>query len=204
MTSLRTDGLLTVISKSLDTFLGSLSANWWPTASVVPFPSVDSTEATTSQHYVSARISDISRCQGRVHRKKTLRLPGTPKYVRSTTSVIFESQPADAHSVISFCGRRPDIVCYYGEGRGGSAITIVGDVKGCGRRNKDFSEEEVGHILGIGTDLLKKPQFTRTVLYRFLTDGFRFQYFRCNRNPHSNDISYEQSSVYGGESGWQV
>jgi len=79
---------------------------------------------------------------------------------------------------------------------------MLGDVKGCGpRNNKDFPEAEVGHILDMGTDLMTKEQFTRTTLYCFLTDGFKFQFFRCSRNQQGHDISYEQSAVYGGEAG---
>jgi hypothetical protein len=99
----------------------------------------------------------------------------------------------------------PDIVCYNGVQRGGCSITILGDVKGCAPRNKGFPEAEVGHILDMATDLMTKQQFTRAFLYCFLTDGYRFQHFRCSRIQQQGDrVRYEQSAVYGGEHGWQV
>mmetsp|Transcript_15453 Transcript_15453/g.22689 ORF Transcript_15453/g.22689 Transcript_15453/m.22689 type:complete len:540 (+) Transcript_15453:114-1733(+) len=202
--SLRTSGKLTMNSNSFHSFLEVSAVNWWPTTTVASFPPVGSAESAICQPYVSARIDEILSCGGQVHQKKTIRMPGTTNYRQTTTSVVFESHPFDGHAVVSFSNRRPDIVCYYDERRGGSAITAIGDVKGCGPRNKDFPEEEVGHILDMGTDLMKKEQFSRTLLYCFLTDGYRFQFFRCSRNQHGEEFSFEQSSVYGGEHGWQI
>jgi hypothetical protein len=88
--------------------------------------------------------------------------------------------------------------------RGGCAITALGDVKGCGARDRDFPEDQVGHILDMGVDLMKKEQFTRTCLYCFLTDGYKFQFFKCSRSQQGGEITYEQSAVYGGVYGWQV
>ena len=83
-----------------------------------------------------------------------------------------------SHKVVSFSGRKPDIPCFNGMLRGGGcSITLLGDVKDCGPRNNDFSDVEVGHILDLRTDLLTKEQFTRTFLFCFLTDGYRFQFF---------------------------
>ena len=45
---------------------------------------------------------------------------------------------------------------------------------------------------------MTKEQFTtsRTILYCFLTDGYRFQFFRCSRSQQrGEEISYEQSTV---------
>jgi trehalose-6-phosphate synthase len=81
---------------------------------------------------------------------------------------------------------------------------VLGDVKGCGPRHKDFPEEEIGEILDMGKGILNKEQFTRTTLICFLTDGYRFQFFRCTRSERGSNISFEQSAVYGGESGWKV
>eukprot|EP00597_Dinobryon_sp_UTEXLB2267_P004319 CAMPEP_0170072714 /NCGR_PEP_ID=MMETSP0019_2-20121128/10299_1 /TAXON_ID=98059 /ORGANISM="Dinobryon sp., Strain UTEXLB2267" /LENGTH=488 /DNA_ID=CAMNT_0010281855 /DNA_START=287 /DNA_END=1753 /DNA_ORIENTATION=- len=202
--SLRTSGKLTMNSNSFHSFLEVSAVNWWPTTTVASFPPVGSAESAICQPYVSARIDEILSCGGQVHQKKTIRMPGTTNYRQTTTSVVFESHPFDGHAVVSFSNRRPDIVCYYDERRGGSAITAIGDVKGCGPRNKDFLEDEVGHVLDMGTELMMKEQFSRTLLYCFLTDGYRFQYFKCSRNQHGEDISYEQSHVYNGEKAWQI
>ena len=179
--------------------------NWWPTSKVVSFPKVGSMESAICQPFVSSRLADLLRSEGQVYYKWNLRIPGISSYRRRATSrVEFKSRPHDGHAVVSFCNRRPDIVCYHGERRGGSCITMIGDVKGCGLRNKDFPEDDVGHILDMAVDLVRKEQFSRTVLYCFLTDGSRFQYFRCSRNHQGEEIRFEQSPVYGGEYGWQV
>jgi hypothetical protein len=202
--SLRTGGLLRVNSNSLNSFLEQRVVDWWPTPDVYSFPPVYSMETATCQPYVTSRIEEILKCDGQVHQKKKLRFPGTSNYLQSTKRVLFQSQPYDGHAVVSFSTRKPDIVCYCGERRGGSAITVIGDVKGCGPRSKDFPEDQVGQILDMGTDLMNKQQFSRTILYCFLTDGYRFQFFKCIRNQHGENISFEQSHVYGGETGWQV
>ena len=200
--SLRQNGLLHAKTSSLSSFLEMRAVNWWPTPTVPPFPTVDSMETATCQPFVSSIIANILDSEGQVYEKDKRRKVST--YCKTTTRVVFNSQPCDGHAVASFSNRKPDIVCYHGERRGGRNITAIGDVKGCRAQNKDFPEEEVGHILDMGVDLMKKEQFSRTVLYCFLTDGYRFQYFRCSRNKPSGDFSFEQSPVYGGERGWQV
>jgi hypothetical protein len=204
VTSLRAEGSLAVGSLSLDTFLEEHAVSWWPTADVTAFPPVGAMETASCQPYVTARINEIANCGDQVHRKKQIRIPGTSAYVKDSVRVDFRSIPVDGHAVVSYSGRSPDIPCYNGVRRGGCSITMLGDVKGCGPRNKDFPEAEVGHILDMGTDLMTKEQFTRTTLYCFLTDGFRFQFFRCSRSQQGDGIRYEQSAVYGGEHGWQV
>eukprot|EP01035_Chromulina_nebulosa_P027675 gene27675-36429_t len=180
VTSLRAEGSLAVNSVGLNTFLEGLAVTSWPTAGVAAFPPDDATETATCLPFVTARINE------------------------ATKRVDFRSVPVNGHDVISFSGRSPDIPCYNGERRGGCSITLLGDVKGCGSRTNDFPEAEVGHILDMGTDLMNKEQFTRKFLFCFLTDGYRFQFFRCVRSQHGDVFSYEQSAVYGGEHGWQI
>ena len=206
VTSLRAEGSLAANSVSLDTFLEECAVNWWPTAGVAAFPPIGAMETATCQPFVTARSHEIANCDGQVHRKKHFRVPGTYTYLRQATKYVnFHSGPVDGHAVVSYSGRSPDIPCYYnGVRRGGCSITILGDVKGCGSRNKDFPEAEIGHILDMGTDLMTKEQFTRAVLFCFLTDGYRFQFFKCSRSQQGDGIRYEQSAVYSGEHGWQV
>ena len=122
-------------------------------------------ETATSHPYVAARINEIANCGGQVHRKKHIRIPGTSACVKNSFHVDFRSIPVDGHAVVSYSGRSPDIPCYNGVRRGGCSIAMLGDVKGCGPRNKDFLEAEVGHVLDMGIDLMTKEQFTRTTLY---------------------------------------
>lgn len=200
--SLRTEGSLTINSFNLDTFLQRCAVNWWPTANVEDFPPVGAMESTTCQPFVTARINEIASCDGQVYVRNSI---DSKSYsVQLNEYVEFRSVPVDGHSVVTFSDRQPDIPCYNGMQRGGCSITLLGDVKGCGPRNQDFSEVEVGHILDMGTDLMTKEQFTRMFLFCFLTDGYRFQFFRCSRSQQGGGIMYEQSAVYGGEHGWQV
>lgn len=201
--SLRDAGTLTRQAVNLDAFLRDQAVKWWPTANVAAFPSAGAMESATCQPYVSARINDIVSCRGRVHKRRSLL--GLSRYLtHATEEVRFRSIPVDGHSIVSFSGRSPDVPCYNGDLRGACSITLLGDVKGCGPRNKDFPDAEVGHILDMATDLLTKEQFTRTLLYCFLTDGYRFQFFCCRRIQRRETFTYEQSPVYGGEVAWQV
>ena len=203
MNSLRTEGSLEIGSFSLDTFLQSCVVDWWPTADNVNFPPVGAMETTTCQPFVTARISEIASCGGQVYRRNFI--DSYSSSAQTIKRVEFRSIPVDGHNVVSFSGRKPDIPCFNGMLRGGCSITLLGDVKDCGPRNNDFPDVEVGHIFDMGTDLLTKEQFTRTFLFCFLTDGYRFQFFRCFRSQQGGGITYEQSAaVYGGEYGWQV
>ena len=202
VTSLRAEGSLAANSSNLDNFLLGYAVNWWPTAGVIDFPPVGAMETAICQPFVTAKINEIASSNGQVYRKM---LGDTNAYyARANERVEFRSIPVDGHAVVSYSDRKPDIPCYNGVRRGGCSITLLGDVKGCGPRNKDFAESEVGHILDMGTDLMTKEQFTRTFLICFLTDGYRFQFFRCSRSQRGDGIRYEQSAVYGGEHGWQV
>lgn len=192
-------------SANLDSFLKAHAVTWWPTPVVAPFPRYGDTETAVCQPYVTARISEIMNCGGRVHRKKIARVPFTSAYVRTAQPEVvnFVSQPVDAHGQISFSTRRPDVACYYLGKRAPSAITILGNVRGWSPPEKDFPDVAIGHIIDMGQDLMTKQQFTRDFLYCFLTDGNKFQFFRCVRQ-RMGDIWYEQSAVYVGEKGWQV
>lgn len=206
VSSLRSEGVLSSRCQTLQLFLESRAVTWWIAARVAPFPSEGSTESLTCQPFVTAMIAAIMECDGRVYRKKRLRFPVIAAYEKDSKKgvVEFHSQATDGHTVVSFSGRKPDIPCYHGEKRGGCSITLLGDVKGCGSRSKDFPETEIGHILDMGNDLMTKEQFARETLYCFLTDGYRFQFFRCNRSQRGEEVKFEQSAVYGGERGWQV
>lgn len=202
--SLKEAGSLFAASQSFESFLIGGAVTWWPTPNVQPFPEVGSSETTTCQPFVTQRLKEVVSCEGNVHRKKVVRNLWCSPYVQETHRVIFESIPVDGHSTISFATRRPDIVLYHGERRVGCAITAIGDVRGCGSRNRDFPAEEIGHVLDMSKDLMTKEQFTRAYVYCFLTDGYRFQFFKCTRVQRGENFMYEQSPVYGGERGWQV
>jgi len=77
---------------------------------------------------------------------------------------------------------------------------IIGDNK---RRNQgNFADEEIGHILDMTQHLLSHFQKKRQFMYSFLTDGYRFQFFKALR--FDDKFKYEYSNVYLGFSGWQA
>ena len=176
--------------------------NWWPTEESPSFPAVGSSETGTCQPFVNTMIENIMTCS-KAYIKSNDRTRSGKATARSV-SIQLQSQPVDGHANVSYATRKPDLPCYYGDRRGGCAVTMVGDVKACGARDSDFPEGEVGHILDMAYDLMTKEQFTRTSLLCFLTDGSKFQFFRCTRRHLDDELSYEQSPVYVEEKGWQV
>jgi len=189
-------------SIDLNVFLEERSVSWWPTAKVACFPALGTSESHICQPFVSARIDDLLNNGYTICEKNTFRL--TSAYTKTDKKFVLCSEPVDSHAGVSFHNRKPDIPCYKVDSRGGCSITILGDVKGFSSKNKDFSNSEVGHILDMGKDLLTHEQFVRTLLYCFLTDGYRFQFFKCFRSHLGEDLNYEKSAVYCGERGWKV
>jgi hypothetical protein len=187
----------------LNAFLLDHSVNWWiEGAEVTPgtFPAPDATEVTTTQPFVSEMISKILNCKGFVHQAYKQK---PSKFLTTKIKVKFVSIPCDGHANVSFFTRKPDVPCYENPGSGSCSITIVGDVKGGAALNKDFSDDSIGQILDMGRDLLKEVQFLRSFVYCFLTDGSRFQFFKCTRKS-DGEFDFKQSSIYSRLQGWQV
>lgn len=191
--------------KAFDNFLVSLKVKWWPNAGspASSLPNLNATEKQTCQPFVTRIIGYLQSCQGNVHFPQYFNVINNVFQV-TTEHLEFMSEIIDAHSQESFSGRLPDIVIYERDKRGPCSIISIGDVKGCNSRSREFSSSEIGHILDMATDLLNDHQFKRTVLYCFLTDGYRFQFFKCIRQESTKEIRYEKSSVYCELIGWQV
>jgi hypothetical protein len=193
---------------SLQQFLEHRAVDWWYDAVIPNFPTERATESAECQGFVGRvieRINDIQSTSAFTFRKKKFQVIGTSAYTKTNSRMVLNSIPVDGHAYVSYASRKPDIPCYVNNGqRGACSITMIGDVKGCGPRKVDFSNAEIGHILDMAKDLMTKEQFTRAKLYCFLTDGYRFQFYRCNRVQRGDEINFEQSPVYGGVRGWQV
>jgi len=206
--SLLQSGSLVKRSPSLQQFLEHRAVDWWYDPDVPDFPSERATEAAECQGFVGsviARINDLQSSSAFTFRKKKVQMFGTSAYTKTNSRMVLNSVPVDGHACVSFASRKPDIPCYVNnDQRGACSITMIGDVKGGGSRYVDFSKANVGHILDMAKDLMTKEQFTRAQLYCFLTDGYRFQFFRCSRVQRSEEINFEQTHVYGGVRGWQV
>lgn len=200
--SLRENGAYTS-PPSLEAFLEQYKVSWWLKATVDAFPAVGSMESTICQPFITDRINEILNCKGKVHPKSNKQGAPSTSFVKTTVNVTFRSVPVDGHGHVSYSGRRPDIVCYHGNKRGACAITLLGDVKGCQNVDRYFPDDEIGHILDMATDLMEKEQFTRAFLYCFLTDGRKFQFFKCIR-AGNHDYTFEQSPIYHGVDGWQA
>jgi hypothetical protein len=107
-----------------------------------------------------------------------------------------------SHTKPSFGTRKPDNVFRSRpDASGAHTIVVLGDNKR--RANGKFTEEEIGHVLDIARQLLMEYQKRRTLMYCFLSDGYRFQFFEVTR-ADQHIFSIQESIVYEGFTGWQV
>jgi hypothetical protein len=179
--------------------------DWWPVDHPIDFPVLGTPETT--------RDKTIPSCQGFV--TEMIEALGENKRYRNRSQYdeIDQNLPqhqerqtpntiVDAHKAPSFSRRKPDIVVYKETQRGTCAITMLGEVKGYSIEN-EFNAEEVGQIYDMTTTLLNHHQFFRNAIIYFLTDGNRFQYFRCSKQTDKS-FSVEYSNVFLKETGWQV
>ena len=120
------------------------------------------------------------------------------------TTLQFSCYPdIGAHERPSFGTRKPDNVHRCGQNETGAhSIVMLGDNKR--RADGSFTDEEVGHVLDLGSQLLWDHQKRRRKLYCYLTDGYRFQFFQISRNTSSLVMEMMESNVYTGVLGWQV
>jgi hypothetical protein len=211
--TLRTSGQLTNSTRAFEEFLESARVDAWinhGATNMDMFPEVGTAENDKSkegiithgtQHFVTALLENIksssrlysARDGTENHFNKNKPCPFSPIY--------FVDSHAYEHA--SFGSRKPDIVCYTGKNIGGSQdIVLLGDVKG--RGNGDFSEAEIGHVLHFGIKLMTEHQAHRHLLYVFLTDGYRFQFFEIRLLDSCDRWSISQSSVFTDLRGWQV
>lgn len=161
------------------------------------YPAVGSGEEAVCQPFVTDCISAIQN-------GKVKYLPNsTGVWKKSKDQILYTTELVDAHSNASFGTRKPDIAGYAGRSRGPLAITMIGDVKGCGATTTvNFPDAQIGHILDMGRVLLAKHQLWRSFIYVFLTDGVRFVFFKIVREM--SDFRYDMSVVYCAADGWQV
>lgn len=107
----------------------------------------------------------------------------------------------NAHAVPTFGTRKPD-AAFHLNGRCDSlALVLIGEHKGRSS-DGDFSNDEVGHILDMSRDLLENHQVRRHLLYSYLSDGYRFQFFRTDRTE--NGFVFRKSSLFVGQAGVTV
>ena len=97
----------------------------------------------------------------------------------------------NAHNTASFGRRKPDLVNAAIGMTGELAITSFGECQKPGPN--DFTDEQVGHILGMAQVYLTKHAFHRHFLIVYLTDGRRWQFFRVQRN--GSDLQYQKAPV---------
>jgi hypothetical protein len=187
--------------QTFDNTLILLRQSWWP-RSPRSFPLLHDPENDVCQPFFDQMFEDL-RCH-KMHRR--LAAGGYSKNPAPKNQ-----QPKFLNEFIcspnspTFSLRKPDIVLYQPERRGPCSITAIGDVKG---RTSDgaFPNSEIGHVLDMATVLLREHQFLRVFIYCFLSDGYRFQFFKCQRQSGSvsEPFKYVQSAIYIGEAGWQV
>ena len=207
-TSLEDQSKIMHNSPSLAIFLEGSKVNWWIDGQSPYFPIPGDQEKEVCQPFVTRIIENIKA----VISTKIVRPPAAHptatkefKNGEKRSALVFHSDIEDCHKVASFAGRKPDMVTFVTSKRGPCQITTLGDVKGAHARQTEFGMEDRGKIFDFAEALLTKAQFTRTFVYCYLTDGFKFQFFKCNCiRMGIIDFSFEQSAVYQGIQGWQV
>eukprot|EP01033_Poteriospumella_lacustris_P008212 gene8213-5916_t len=101
----------------------------------------------------------------------------------------------NAYAVPTFGTRTPD-AAFHLNGRCGSlALVVIGEHKGRSS-DGDFSNDEVGYILDMSRDVLENHQVRRHLIYSYLSDGYRFQFFRTDRTE--NGFIFRKSSLFVG------
>jgi hypothetical protein len=190
--------------ESFNQFLLTKQVDWWPHEGSITFPTINAGEAAVCQRFVDGIISALLRKKR--HQKMMLRL-GLGGYKQDSTTIPdthIKNDITSSPNHVSYSTRKPDIVVYRANIRGACSITILGDVKGR-TSNTDFTNAEVGHILDMARVLLIEHQFTRLFLICFLTDGYRFQFFKCQKTrDETAGYEYLSSGVFSGVVGWQV
>jgi len=187
--SLKAEGLLKP-AKMLDDFLGNIKVDWWPKAASTTFPAVGG--ESVSQSFVSnlLELFKTGNVVVKQHNKKD-----------HTITVESIPNPEAFKSYTSY-RRAPDVRFYHGLNKFGDlATTLVGEVKGCSD-GEYFPNDEVGQLVDSLIRMLKYQPF-RMFGFGFLTDGNRFQFFRCT-TCNEDDFEFEYSSMYRGKYAWQV
>jgi hypothetical protein len=181
-------------SQSFQEDLEESKYSYWPTNHLPTFPPLKSSELDVCQPFVDEVINLITLDEG-------YKIETDGQFDAQSSSLHSQQTITSAHDKVSYSKRKPDVVIYNGNLKGACAISIIGDVTGC-CSTADFPDAEVGHILDLSIVLLDEHQFSRTWLYSFLTDGFRFQFFCCSKVYDS--FQFQSSSVFSGVDGWQV
>ena len=201
--SLRTNQKL-LYRQELDKFLLPDKLGWICCDDPFNFPTLGTAESprenwgSGTQAYVTGQLRRINQATHLHAGKKD----GTG-FVKAKQALNLQSFPdPDAYKRTSFGPRKPDVVAYTDKDlRGALAITLIGDVKGASSLG-DFPDAEIGQILDLAKTLLGSYQVFRRVLYCFLTDGNRFQFFRVERRI--DGFFFHQSSVFYNTKGWLI
>ena len=179
----------------------NFKVSWWirnDDVSRNKFPNVGETEKDICQPFVTKILEAFTQAD---IPKTSLYYP-TNAIKRCSGIQLTSVVDNQAYRKVSFDGRKPDVVSYEAECTGSLAITFIGDVKRRSIASGDFTDQEQGHILDMGFDLMN-IQRHRAFLICFLTDGFRFQFFKIDRRE-GNKYYSQYSAVFEGLSGWQV
>eukprot|EP01094_Clydonella_sp_ATCC50884_P003563 TRINITY_DN1272_c0_g1_i3.p1 TRINITY_DN1272_c0_g1~~TRINITY_DN1272_c0_g1_i3.p1 ORF type:complete len:406 (-),score=25.98 TRINITY_DN1272_c0_g1_i3:172-1389(-) len=101
----------------------------------------------------------------------------------------------------SFSTRKPGIVVYIPNATGSLSITSYGDVKPRGEGN--FADADIGQVLDMASIFLWEVQPHRPFVYTYLTDSYRWVFFKVLKSRKGGSIEVEQSKVFIGYDGWR-
>lgn len=103
--------------------------------------------------------------------------------------------------------RKPDIVVHHRDGAGIWNIMLACELKSRDSDEGDFASAEVGHLIDTNFELLRQ-QPLRRFTYSFISDGFRFQFFKVSRDRRDADagdaFNVQSSRIFSGLVGWKV
>ena len=198
---IRSDQTLQPADKSFKDFLDSVKIDGWIRSGEAEFPPASSLEAGEggTQDFVTRIFELFEDGNLKIHAESK---KSRGEYVKTSVTHTLLCYPVlGAHSSPSFGTRKPDNVHRSGQNViGVHTIVLLGDNKRSAEGK--FTDEEIGHVLDMSRQLLMEHQKKRILLYCYLTDGYRFQYFKIDRIH--DDFSFQESDVKTGVLGWQV
>ena len=108
--------------------------------------------------------------------------------------------PKSTCNIATFRRRKPDHTVFREGLNGEFAIVFIGEIKS--RYNGSFTAAHMGQIIDTCIDLYE-IQIERSYVICFLSDGYRFQFFKVSFvDGEPNNVA--PSDIYTGVAGWQV
>ena len=120
--------------------------------------------------------------------------------IQEVIKLVQRRHDCESRNNSSVGNHKPDYVQRSAEIAGEHGIICLGEIKGMLGVDQEFSDQAVGQILDFLQELLIM-QGWRQWVFGFLTDGVRFEFFRCMRCS-DNRVSYSRSGLFSNGPAW--